>query len=161
MSYQNNNAPNLTQFYSALTVFKALLASLESRIDIQVTASTDPDADYAAEVVDARVDAWGTAHESAGANIRNVERAIKLGLEAVNQNYSEMQSEVDQEAQARTEMIVACGEIAERRKQEIFTEEEIRVKRDDNLQYQIDQLAEAVLQINSEIVRINKKINNL
>ena len=124
--YQNNNAPNLTQFYSVLTLLKALLASLESRIDIQVTASTDPDADYAAEVVDARVDAWGTAHESAGANIRNVERAIKLGLE-----------------------------------QEIFTEEEIRVKRDDNLQYQIDQLAEAVLQINSEIVRINKKINNL
>ena len=45
-------------------------AVLSSRIDAQVTASTDSDADYAAEVVDGRIDTWGYEHASLGSNIR-------------------------------------------------------------------------------------------
>lgn len=44
--------------------------SIEARQDANVRASTDANADYAAEVVDARVDGHGTDKESLGASIR-------------------------------------------------------------------------------------------
>lgn len=46
--------------------------TLEARLDANVTASTDPDADYAAEVVDARVDDTGKTRTSLGDNIRSI-----------------------------------------------------------------------------------------
>ncbi|MCD7824216.1 MAG: GDSL-type esterase/lipase family protein [Oscillospiraceae bacterium] len=45
--------------------------SLETRLDANVSASTDADADYAAEVVDARVDNEGNVYDSLGALLRN------------------------------------------------------------------------------------------
>lgn len=52
------------------------MAVIEARQDANVSASTDPDADYAAEVVDARVDARGNTHASLGERIRNHELAF-------------------------------------------------------------------------------------
>lgn len=47
---------------------------LNTRLDANVTASTDADADYAAEVVDARVDGEGNSHTSLGDHIRDAEK---------------------------------------------------------------------------------------
>lgn len=47
-------------------------AALSSQIAANVTASTDADADYAAEVVDARVDDLGKTHDSLGDHIRSI-----------------------------------------------------------------------------------------
>ena len=50
--------------------------TLESRQDANVTASTDSDADYAAEVVDARVNFAGTEYASLGTHIRTMEEQL-------------------------------------------------------------------------------------
>ena len=47
--------------------------NIETRLDANVTASTDSDSDYAAEVVDARIDADGTTYASLGKHIRSIE----------------------------------------------------------------------------------------
>ena len=51
------------------------MAAIEARQDENVRASTDPDADYAAEVVDARLDADSKTRPSLGSNIRGVHQA--------------------------------------------------------------------------------------
>lgn len=45
---------------------------MNTRLDANVSASTDTDADYAAEVVDARVDNKGNTHENLGTALRSV-----------------------------------------------------------------------------------------
>ena len=54
------------------------IQTLSARYDANVKASTDSSADYAAEVVDARVDTWGGEHGSLGANIRDGQQSEKL-----------------------------------------------------------------------------------
>lgn len=49
------------------------MAAIETRLDANVSASTNSNKDYAAEVVDARTSSAGTAYESLGAHIRAVE----------------------------------------------------------------------------------------
>ncbi len=63
--------------------------TLEARLDANVTASTDPDADYAAEVVDARVDDTGKTRTSLGDNIRSIGgvRTFQDILDAWTMNY--------------------------------------------------------------------------
>lgn len=48
------------------------MESIEARQDANVTASTDSNADYAAEVVDARVDSFGATYDSLGDAIRSI-----------------------------------------------------------------------------------------
>ena len=50
------------------------MSSIEARQDANVRASTDADADYAAEVVDARLDADSKTRASLGENIRGIHR---------------------------------------------------------------------------------------
>lgn len=45
---------------------------MNKRLDANVTASTDSKADYAAELVDTRVDSEGTTYPSAGEAIRSI-----------------------------------------------------------------------------------------
>lgn len=52
------------------------MASIEARQDANVSASTDTDADYAAEVVDARVDSDGASYASLGAAVRRYDPII-------------------------------------------------------------------------------------
>ena len=50
----------------------AAVAQMNKRLDANVTASTDSKADYAAELVDTRVDNEGTTYPSAGEAIRSI-----------------------------------------------------------------------------------------
>ena len=50
----------------------AAVAQMNKRMDANVTASTDSKADYAAELVDTRVDSEGTTYPSAGEAIRSI-----------------------------------------------------------------------------------------
>lgn len=50
----------------------AAVAQMNKRLDANVTASTDSKADYAAELVDTRVDSEGTTYPSAGEAIRSI-----------------------------------------------------------------------------------------
>ena len=51
--------------------------SIEARQDESARASTDADADYAAEVADARVDAKDASHLTLGENIRGIHKALE------------------------------------------------------------------------------------
>lgn len=80
---------------------------LSSRIDAQVTASTDSDADFAAEVADARVDSWGTEHACLGTNIR--EGQLRL---SVRQDI--LQSQINSLAEAVLETLAIISEKREK-----------------------------------------------
>ena len=51
---------------------EARMSVIEARQEANVKASTTPDADYAAELVDARVDDNSHPHDSLGANVRSI-----------------------------------------------------------------------------------------
>lgn len=70
MTEATENAVDLTT--TNRTELEARMVSIETRQDANVTASTDANADYAAEVVDARVDSDGKTHGSLGDAIRYV-----------------------------------------------------------------------------------------
>lgn len=99
--------PSLEHIREALQ--KRILAEqvLSSRIDAQVTASTDSDADYAAEVVDGRVDTGGTAHASLGANIRDGQLQISVNQEI-------LQGQINSLAEAVLETLAIISENREK-----------------------------------------------
>ena len=70
--------PTVKQIQTLAQLQKTADEVLSSRIDIQVKASTDSDADYAAEVADGR--AWGETHGSLGTNIRDGQLRLSLAL---------------------------------------------------------------------------------
>lgn len=93
MAYDNNSLTTVRQLKDSAekakaeaNVLRLAQSVLDARMDAQVTASTDIDADYAAEVVDGRVDMWANEQASLGANIRNgqsvVMNALTLGISA-------------------------------------------------------------------------------
>ena len=55
------------------TALEQRMAIIEARQEANVKASTTPNADYAAEVVDARVDALDKTHSSLGSHLRAIE----------------------------------------------------------------------------------------
>ena len=82
-------------------------AALSARIDAQVTASTEANADYAAEVVDGRVDTWGSEHSSLGTNIRYGQMKITLNQEI-------LQGQINSLAEAVLETLAIISEKRER-----------------------------------------------
>ena len=152
-SYVNNNAPSVTQLHSVLAFIKQLLEALETRIDIQVTATTEPDSDYAAEVLDGRVDIWANEHGSIGANIRDGQQRVTLGLRAVQESHQE---QLDELAGTRLENLAIGVEAHDRRRHEIFTEGEIRIDNDESLQAQINSLSDAVLHIGLQLSELRE-----
>lgn len=58
------------------TAIETRMSQIEARQEANVRASTDASADYAAEVVDARVDCSSVAHSSVGALIRSLDRRL-------------------------------------------------------------------------------------
>ena len=117
---------------------------LSSRIDAQVTASTDSDADYAAEVADGRADAWGNVCGSLGSNIRGGQHRLSLALELLQ---AVLQEQIDALAESRMENTLNIADANEVRRLELAREEEHRIADDDSLQRQINSLSEAVLGI--------------
>ena len=64
------NLTTVEQLKLLANIVKRLDSIFAERINVQITTSTDSNSDYAAEVADARVDAWANSHESLGDNIR-------------------------------------------------------------------------------------------
>ncbi len=116
---------------------------LSSRIDAQVTASTDADADYAAEVVDARADMWGNVSGSLGGNVRGGQSRL---MELLTQAQMLLQGEIDALAESRMDNTLNIADEAEVRRRELAREEQSRITTDDALQKQINVLSEAVLE---------------
>ena len=83
------------------------IASAEKSIAANVTASTDSDADYAAEVVDSRIDAAGSAHASSGANIRYWQETLTEANEYI-------QKQVNDLSEVYLEVLAQIGQIESR-----------------------------------------------
>ena len=71
----------------------AAVAQMNKRLDANVTASTDSKADYAAELVDTRVDSEGTTYPSAGEAMRSITAGllrkivpVEMGIAYRNEN---------------------------------------------------------------------------
>ena len=144
MPYDKNSATQLEHLKNLAVFVRALIQVLDARYDANVTASTDSDADYAAEVVDARVDKWGNVQGSLGANIRGGQSRL---MEALTLAQSVLQGQIDDIAETRIESTLDIATEAEARRRAIAAEEEYRTRDDDSLQRQINSLSEAVLGI--------------
>ena len=83
MSYNNAHITRLADLKKSMQTVNSRLGTLSARMDAQVTASTDSEANYAAELVDARVDEWGNPHGSAGS-------AFRYGLERLQRQINEL-----------------------------------------------------------------------
>lgn len=121
---------------------------LDARMDAQVTASTDADADYAAEVVDGRVDIWANTHDSLGANIRDGQQRLTQGLRQVQESHQE---QIDDLAEALLGDVTGVAEALEKRRLELSKEEESRIEKDAILQGQVNTLSNAILDIAATI----------
>ena len=156
-SFSNNNTPSVAQLHSVVAFIKSLLEELEARIDIQVTATTEPDADYAAEVLDGRVDSLGNEHGSLGANIREGQRRLTLGLRAVQQSHQE---QIDSLSNAVLGLSATLAETLETRRLVTQKERESRIDGDAILQKQIDTLSSAVLDLTTTIAELREAARN-
>lgn len=82
MNSRVNSAESLTNSNKA--ELNSRMDTLDKRLDANVSASTDKDKDYAAEVVDARVDEEGTKYGSVGSHIRAIGSGKGILKGAVN-----------------------------------------------------------------------------
>ena len=151
----NNNVPCVHQLRSITSFIITLLRTLEKRIDIQVTATTEPDADYAAEVLDGRIDTWANEHDSLGANIRDGQQRLSLGLQLVQESHQE---QIDALAKLTLEEVASVAQTLEKRRLEISNEEESRIEKDSILQTQMNALSNAILNIALQISEIREII---
>ncbi len=110
--------PTIKQIHDLAQLHKNAEDTLSSRIDVQVTASTDSDADYAAEVADGRVDTWGNTQGSLGGNIRAGQLKLDLALKSETAHRLEeaqnLQQQVNTLAEAVLETLAIISEIREK-----------------------------------------------
>ena len=144
MSQYDYSLPTIEQIKKTAQRHKLAEDTLNARIDAQVTASTDSDADYAAEVADGRADAWGNVQGSLGSNIRGGQSRLS---DALTLAQSSLQGQIDAIAETRIEDTIDIATEAEARRRAVAAEEEYRIRDDDELQRQINSLSEAVLGI--------------
>ncbi|MBQ7544939.1 MAG: hypothetical protein IJT02_08350 [Synergistaceae bacterium] len=144
MAWYEYILPTVKQIQKLARRNKTAEEVLSSRIDAQVTASTDSDADYAAEVADARVDVWGNVQGSLGSNIRGGQERLSDALELA---LTLLQGQIDALAETRITNTLDIATEAETRRNGLAKEEEARTRDDGSLQRQIDSLSEAVLGI--------------
>lgn len=162
MAYVENSLTTVEQLKNLAEINKGKIddltlaqAIIDARIDAQVTASTDADANYAAEVVDGRVDAWANEQASLGANIRGGQSRIAQGLQQVQESH---QTQINLLANLRLEDVAGVAETLENRRLEISKEEESRIEKDSILQSQMDTLSNAILNIALQISEIREII---
>ncbi len=110
MAYDEQHVTLTEHIKTAATAIRTEIQTLSARFDAQVTASTDADADYAAEVADGRVDTWGVEQGSLGANIREGQ---KRNSNAVILNSEVLQAQIDNLAQAILKQAVMLSEVRE------------------------------------------------
>ncbi len=165
MAYDNNSLTTVRQLKGSAEKAKAesdalrlAQSVLDARMDAQVTASTDADADYAAEVVDGRVDIWANEQASLGGNIRGGQSRIS---DALNQAQTLLQGQIDALTEARMENTLNIADANETRRRELAKEEEYRTSDDDSLQRQINALSEAVLGILATISENRERLGGI
>lgn len=157
MAEYENILPTVKQIQKLARRTKTAEEVLSSRIDAQVAASTDSDADYAAEVADGRVDVWGNVQGSLGSNIRGGQERLSDALE---QALTLLQEQIDALSETRLRNTLDIGTEAETRRGELAREEEHRIADDASLQRQINTLSEAVLGILAIISESREKGRN-
>lgn len=125
------------------------MSAVESSLAANVTASTDSDADYAAELVDARIDSSGAAHNSAGANVRYWQGSLTDKNEV-------LQDQINELSEGYLEMLTQFNSIQIRqvRLKEVQDANEV-------LQEQINQISECYLEILTQIGSIQTKLREL
>ena len=162
MAYDKSSLPTVGQLKKTaeksknkIDLLKLSQEVLEARMDTQVTASTETDADYAAEVVDARIDAWANENTSLGTGIREGQIRQTLLLKEVKESH---QAQIDDLAEARLENLVTGIEAHEALREGLSKEEEYRIDGDENLQNQMDSLSGAILNILFQISEIREII---
>ena len=146
---------NIEQLKFLSQIVKLLTDTLSSRLDAQTTASTDADSDYAAEVVDARVDAWANENTSLGTNIREGQNRLATVLQLLQESFQVQLNEI---TEAQIDLATIIPRFITKRSQELSTEEESRVVDDNSLQNQIDELSDAILNIAIQISEIRRKL---
>ena len=144
MAEYENILPTVKQIQKLARRTKTAEEVLSARIDVQVTASTDSDADYAAEVADARADVWGNVQGSLGSNIRSGQERLSDALELA---LTLLQGQIDALSETRIRNTLDIATEAETRRDALAKEAEYRTRDDDSLQRQINSLSEAVLGI--------------
>lgn len=90
MSYDTNKLTQVLALKKLAQRVQSRISVIESSLATNVTASTDSDADYAAELVDARVDSTGTPHNSAGANLRYWQGSLNDANELLQDQINEL-----------------------------------------------------------------------
>lgn len=159
---------NITQLREVTAFLGTLIDVLSKRYDANVKASTDADADYAAEVADARVDAWGNEKQCLGANIRDGQLKLDLQIQqAINteeqlrlaDNIS-LQEQLDDMSHAVLDAVEVMAQNKVSTTERLDLEETLRNDEDLDLQTQINSLSEAVLDILTQLARINGKLNS-
>ncbi len=164
MAYTNTSLTTVSQLKKLAGINKNEIdtltlaqAVLDARMDAQVTASTDTDADYAAEVADARVDAWTNEHASLGANIRDGQQRLSRALQQVQENH---QGQLDALSTAFIDLSTNVFNAIEARRLETLKEEESRIAKETILQDQIDTLATAILDIATTLLEMRERIRS-
>lgn len=145
----------LTEFDITL---RTAIQTLEARYDANVKASTDTDADYAAEVADARTDSWGNAYEALGANIRKGQQRLAELIESTQKAF---QNQIDDLSETRIGNAIEEVSAHERRKAELSQESFIRAENDTSLQGQVEDLSEAVLMQSVMLAEIREMLLEL
>lgn len=144
MNQYEDIAPTVKQIEKLAQKLILTLTVLNARLDTQVTASTDADADYAAEVADARADIWGNTCGSLGENLRGGQSRL---MEALTEIQTLLQEEIDALTESRMDGLMNISDEAEVRRRELAREEQNRILTDDSLQRQLNTLSEAVLEV--------------
>ena len=134
------------------------LQTLSGRYDANVKASTDSDADYAAEVVDARVDSWANEHSSLGANIRE---GFKRLADSIDESQGTFQEQLNSLSETRLGNLIDEIDAHGCRKREILQEAVERQESDSSLQGQIQSLSEASLQTIVMISEIKESLREI
>lgn len=110
--------PTVKQIKDLAQLHRNAEATLSARMDAQVSATTDSDADYAAEVVDGRVDVLGATHGSLGGNIRawQLRQNLAITSEEVHRisDNTSLQQQIDALSEAVLEVLAIISEKRER-----------------------------------------------
>ena len=110
MAFNKNSLTTVGQLNFLAEIIKRLDSVFAERINVQITTSTDSDADYAAEVADARVDTWANSHSSLGDNIRTGQfRLENLYLDI----YLSLQSQIQSLAESSLKTSLMYSELKE------------------------------------------------
>ena len=164
MSYNKNSLVTVGQLQKTARKSKEednalnlALDILEARMDTQVIASTDSDADYAAEVVDSRIDIWANSNPSLGVNIRDSQARLTHGLQQIQTSHQE---QIDSLGETILSQSTAVSKALDSRRSELLEEKESRIESFENLQTQLNSNSNTILKLCCELSKIRDLIRN-